>query len=211
MPLSKQITGKTNFIFNLKKKAMRSLHITRPILSAAILTIAFLSVSFTTNADDHKNERGHKKHNRYEYREGGNYRAHYNDREYKGKGNYKHHKDYKYDSDYKAYKNDDCGYYNHPRYGRVYQRFEHKPYVLKHSRGNYYYSDNRFYTYRDGIGYCVAEPPRHVYFRELPFRCTRIYANGCEYYRSGDLFFRLSARGYVIVPAPLEVNVSVRF
>lgn len=190
---------------------MRPLNITRSFLSTAILTVAFMSASVIVNADDHKKENYKKNKHRSEYRDGGNYRAHYDDRDYRGKGNNKHHKHYKYDRDYRAYKNDDCGYYNHPRYGKVYQRFGHKPHVLKHSHGNYYYSDNTFYTYRDGIGYCVAEPPRHVYFRELPFHCTRVYANGCEYYRNGDLFFRLSARGYVIVPAPLEFNVSVRF
>lgn len=190
---------------------MKPLHITRPFLSTAILTVAFMSASIVASADDHKNEKGHKKNHRTEYRE----RDHYGDRNYdrddRGKGHKKHYKEYKHDRDYKAYKHDERDCYNHPKYGRVYQRFENKPYVLRHSHGNYYYSDNRFYTYRDGIGYCVAEPPRNVYFRELPFHCSRVYSSGREYYRNGDLFFRLSNRGYVIVPAPVEFNVSIRF
>ena len=190
---------------------MKPLNINRPFLLTAVLTLAFVSASIFANADDHKNNNGHKKHYRSEYREGGNYSRHYYDRDDRGKGHKKHYKEYKYDREYKAYKHDERDCYDHPKYGRVYQRFERKPYVLRHSHGNYYYSDNRFYTYHDGIGYCVIEPPRHVYFRELPFHCSRVYANGREYYSNGDLFFRLSARGYVIVPAPVEINVSVRF
>lgn len=190
---------------------MRTLNITRPFLSAAILSVALISASIVANADDHKNESGHKKYNRSEYRDGGHYYSRYDDRDHRGKGHKKHYKEYKHDHDYKAYKHDRRDCYDHPTYGRVYHRFEREPYVLRHSHGNYYYSNNRFYTYRNGVGYCVAEPPRHVYFRELPFHCTRVYSNGREYYRNGDLFFRLSASGYVIVPAPVEFNVSIRF
>lgn len=190
---------------------MKSIISTRPILSVAILSIALMSASIDANADNHKNGNQGKNKHRSEYREGGNHRGYYSDRDDRGKGNHKHYKDYRKDEDYRAYNYRGRNYYDHPKYGRVYQRFEHKPYVLKHSHGNYYYSDNRFYTYHDGLGYCVAEPPRHVYFRELPFHCTRVYSNGCEYYRSGDLFFSLSTRGYIMVPAPVEFNVSVRF
>ena len=184
---------------------MKPFNIFRPFIITAILTLAFISAANIVNADDHKNGKGHKNNHHSEYRERGNYGHHYNNRDERGKGHNKHFREYK------AYKygNNDC--YNHPKYGRVYSRFEHKPYILRHSHGSYYYSDNRFYTYLDGVGYCVAEPPRHVYFRELPFHCTRVYSNGREYYRNGDLFFSLSARGYVIVPAPVEFSVSVRF
>lgn len=190
---------------------MKSLNTTRPFFSAAILTIALISASIVTHADGHKHKNGHKKHYRTEYHEGDHYYTEHYDRDVRGKGHKKHYKHYRNDHDYKAYNHDRRDCYDHPKYGRVYHRFERNPYVLRHSHGDYYYSDNRFYTYRDGIGYCVAEPPRHVYFRELPFHCTRVYSNGREYYRNGDLFFRLSARGYVIVPAPVEFNVSIRF
>jgi hypothetical protein len=194
----------------LKIKAMKTINSTTPILSVAILSIALMSASIDANADNHKNGNQGKDKHRSEYNDGGNYRANYGERDNRGKGNNKHYKEYRHDDNYRAHKHDDRDYYDHPRYGRVYQRFEHNPYVLKHSHGNYYYCDNRFYTYHDGIGYCMVEPPRHVYFRELPFRCTRVYSNGCEYYRNGDLFFRLS-RGYIMVPAPVEFNVSIRF
>jgi hypothetical protein len=101
--------------------------------------------------------------------------------------------------------------YQHHDYGRVYNRFDHSPVTFKHSKGNYHYIDNRFYIYRKGIGYCYIEPPRNVYFRELPFMCSRVYANGTVYYRNGDLFFRLTRNGYILVPSPFEVRFSVRF
>lgn len=190
---------------------MKPLNITRSLLSTAFLTVAFMSASFVVNADDHKHKNGHKKQHRTEYREADRYHSHSYDRDNRGRGHNKHYKEYKHERDYKVYKHDRRDCYDHPKYGRVYHRFEHKPYVLRHSRGNYYYADNRFYTYRDGVGYCVTEAPRHIYFSELPFNCHRVYAHGHEYYRHGELYFRLSNRGYVIVPAPVEVNFSVRF
>jgi hypothetical protein len=102
-------------------------------------------------------------------------------------------------------------YFEHPHYGRVYSRFDHDPIIFRHSHGNYFYSDNHFYVYRDGIGYCSVEPPRNVYFSELPFDCSRVRINGQVFFRNGDLFFQLSRRGYVIVPSPIEVRFSARF
>ncbi|MGE5395795.1 MAG: hypothetical protein ACM3P1_13715 [Candidatus Saccharibacteria bacterium] len=190
---------------------MKPIFSTRPVLTVAILSISLLSSSIVANADNHnKGNHGNNKH-RSEYRDEGNYRAYSNDRDDRRERNYRHYKDYRNDDNCRAYRHEERDYYDHPRYGRVYERFEHKPYVLRCSHGDYYYTDNRFYTYHDGVGYCVAEPPRNVYFRELPFHCQRVYSDGCEYYRNGDLFFRLSTRGYIMVPAPVEFNVSIRF
>lgn len=102
-------------------------------------------------------------------------------------------------------------YFNHPKYGRIYQKFDHKPTIFRHSQGNYYYSGNQFYTYREGIGYCNAEPPRQLYFRDLPFSCNRVHVNNQVFFRHGDLYFSHSSRGYVIVPPPIEVNFSFSF
>lgn len=190
---------------------MKPLHITRPFFSTVLLTLAFTTVSIVANADNNKHKNGNKKDHRTEYRVADRSHSHYNDKNHKGKGHDKHYKEYKHDKKYKVYKHgrNDC--YDHPKYGRVYQRFEHKPYELKHSHGSYYYVDNRFYTYRNGVGYCVTEAPRNIYFSELPFRCSKVYVRGHEYYRNGELYFRLSNRGYAIVPSPVEVNFSVRF
>lgn len=102
-------------------------------------------------------------------------------------------------------------YYNHSRYGRVYNRFDRNPIVFRHSRGDYYYSDNNFYRYNNGIGYCMVEPPRNVYFRDLPFDCERVNINGSIFFRNSDLFFQHSRRGYAIVPSPIQVHISARF
>jgi len=190
---------------------MKSLNTTRTFLTAAILSFAFMSATITANADDHKNNGGHKNNHRIEYNKGEHYRSHNNGRGNSNKESKKYYKEDKYDHNYRTYNHDKRAYYDHPKYGRVYNRFKNEPYVFRHSHGDYYYSDNRFYTYHDGIGYCISETPRNIYFRELPFHCTRVYSNGREYYRNGDLFFRMSARGYVIVPTPVEFNISVRF
>lgn len=102
-------------------------------------------------------------------------------------------------------------YFDHPKHGRVYQRFDHSPIVLKHRHGDYYYSGSNFYRYHKGIGYCVVEPPRNMYFSHLPVDCNRVRINGHVFFRNGDLFFQLSPNGYMIVPSPLEVRFSARF
>ena len=109
------------------------------------------------------------------------------------------------------YNRSNRNYYDHPRYGRVYQRFDHNPFVFNSDRGNYYYYGNHFYNYRQGIGYCMIEPPRNIFFRHLPFDCERIFLNGEAFFRFGDLFFQLSPRGYVIVPSPIGINISAGF
>lgn len=102
-------------------------------------------------------------------------------------------------------------YSDHPKYGRVYSRFEHNPLVFKNQYGDYYYSGNNFYKYHKGIGYGVVEPPRHVYFRHLPDNYERVYVNGSMFYRTSNLFFQLSPRGYVLVPSPIQLRITARF
>jgi len=102
-------------------------------------------------------------------------------------------------------------YFNHPKYGRVYSRFENNPIVFNNPYGDYFYSGNKFYRYRDGIGYYISEPPRNQYYRNLPLECSRIYVNGRVFFRNGDLFFKLSPRGYELVPSPFEIRFTARF
>jgi len=102
-------------------------------------------------------------------------------------------------------------YYVHRDYGRVYRRFDEKPLVIKYNQGNFYYYGNHFYTYRKGIGYCVVDAPRHIYFSSLPSQTVKVHINGNLIFRNGNLFFQLSPRGYSLVPAPVEVNVSAKF
>ena len=111
---------------------------------------------------------------------------------------------------YNRYKHYESDYFEHPRYGRVYQRFDRNPVVFRHDRDDYYYYGNRFYSYRKGVGYYVVEPPRNVYFRELPVDCERVQVNGNVLFRNGDLYFQLSRRGYALVNLP-GVSISARF
>lgn len=188
------------------------------ILSFALMAVSAIGSTQNSRNDnksdknsDHKeyrnNEHSGKKYdkksgNNYAYRNGRNYDKHNSGKEIRNyrysEGNLKQNYSYK-------------NYSNHPKYGKVYQRFDHNPLVFSHSKGNYYYSGNNFYSYRNGVGYYVVEPPRQVYFRDLPFKCERVYAHGHEYYRNGNLFFNYSPRGYTIVPSPFQANLSVRF
>lgn len=111
----------------------------------------------------------------------------------------------------KKFRHEDSEYYEHPNYGRVYQRFDRNPVVFHHDRDDYYYYGNHFYNYRRGIGYCAVEPPRHTYFRQLPSDCERVYVNGDVFFRNGNVFFQLSPRGYAIVPSPVQIRISARF
>ena len=112
---------------------------------------------------------------------------------------------------YSDVKYDKSDYFTHPKYGRVYNRFDHNPIVFNHDKDDYYYYGNHFYTYRRGVGYCMAEPPRRVYFKHLPVECNRVNLNGQVFFSSGDLFFQLSSRGYVLVPSPVGIRITARF
>ena len=206
-------------------KAIKSISQFLPVV---IFSFALIATSLEVRSQkSHKNNKWDKNSDRKEYHNNhSNSSDHYDDRDdddrddddrgdkkhYKGHKSNRNNGDYEYSQRYSERPNysQQC-YSNHPKYGRVYQRFNDNPIVFRHSQGDYYYSGNQFYTYRDGVGYCRAEAPRQVYFRNLPDNCNRVYVNNQEYFRNGDLYFSHSPRGYVIVPRPLRVNFSIGF
>lgn len=202
---------------------MKASHLLRQFIPVAIISFAMMAPSFEVSAQNNRNRNKSEKNNdskEYRYNPssqskhsvGGNNGRKADKKYYKEyqsgheKGTYQYSQHYSKKT-YPSHK----GYFNHPKYGRVYQRFEHKPTIFRHSHGNYYYSQDQFYTYHDGIGYCVADPPRHVYFRDLPSNYSRVHVNGQVYFRNGDIYFSHSPRGYVMVQPPLAINLSVRF
>ena len=202
-------------------KAMQSI---TKLIPVVFFSFALMVASLEVNAQNSRNKdhKSDKNRDRKEYRyDHSNHSDQSFGRNDGHKGNGKYNKGYKSGKnngnyaygehhssrDYHSKKN----YFNHPKYGRVYQKFDYKPTVLRHTHGNYYFSGNQFYTYRDGIGYCVAEPPRQMYFRDLPYNCHRVHVNGNVFFRHGDLYFSHSPRGYVMVPSPLAVSFSVGF
>jgi len=200
-------------------KAIQSIRYFLPVvIFSFIMMAASLEASSQNRRNNHKSD---KNNERKEYRgdRSDNHSVARNNVRSGDRNHYEGHKsdgnhgDYSYSehNSGRRYNGHQQAYTNHPRYGRVYQTFEHKPYVFRHSHGNYYYSDNQFYTYRDRIGYSVSEPPRDVYFDELPFECSRVHVNGHDLYRNGDLYFSHSTRGYIIVPPPLAINFSIGF
>jgi len=191
-------------------------------LPGVIISFALMSASLEVSSQNKGNHKFDKNKDRKEYRNDHSNSSHYSDGRNDGRRDdkkyYSKHKEARNDGNYeysqrysKRSYQADRDYFNHPKYGRVYQRFDDKPIVFRHSHGDYYYSGNQFYTYRNGIGYCATETPRQVYFQDLPFSCSRVRVNNHEYYRHNNLYFSYSPRGYVIVPSPIEVNFSVRF
>lgn len=201
---------------------MKTIQPIRPFLLVLILSLA-MATSLEVSSKNYRNNKSDRDTDHKEYRDDRSYSSDDDDDDDDDddrgdKKHYKKHKSnrnnghYEYSQRYSERPNHyQKRYSNHPKYGRVYQRFDHNPYVFRHSHGNYYYSDNQFYTYRDGIGYCATEPPRQVYFRDLPFNCSRENVNGQVFFRNGDLYFSHSPRGYEIVPAPIHVNFSIGF
>ena len=197
---------------------MKTLNNFRQYFPVLMLAAAMIASTVVANAEDHHKE-GKKENGRErkEYRESGrdDDRTSYNDRsddrnyERKNWNSRENHKEYhpQYSN---RYKHQTSNYFEHPKYGRVYERFDRNPVVFHHDRDDYYYYGNHFYSYRRGVGYCVVEPPRHVYFRQLPVDCERVYVNGNIFFRNGDLYFQLSPRGYALVNLP-RISISARF
>ena len=199
---------------------MKTIDNLRQYLPVVIFSTILIASTVEVNAEDHHKEgkRGNG-HERKEYRESDrdDDRTVYNDRddergrsyEHRNWNNRENYREYRpnYNSRYKHY---DSDYYEHPRYGRVYQRFDRNPVVFHHDRDDYYYYGDHFYSYRRGVGYCVVDAPRNVYFRQLPVDCERVYVNGNVLFRNGDLYFQLSPRGYALVNLP-RISISANF
>ena len=199
---------------------MKTLDNFRQYLPVLMLATAMIASTVVASAEDHHKE-GKKENGRErkEYRESrhDDDRTAYNNRrddrdgsyERKNWNNREDDREYrqKYNNRNKHYESE---YFEHPRYGRVYQRFDHNPVVFHNDRDDYYYYGDHFYSYRRGVGYCVVDAPRNVYFRELPVDCERVQVNGNVLFRNGDLYFQLSRRGYALVNLP-GVSISARF
>jgi|APCry1669188970_1035186.scaffolds.fasta_scaffold89351_1 hypothetical protein len=211
-----------NDSFTLKLKAMKTINYLRQYTPIVIISTLLIASTFGASAENHEkegkgNNRGHeRKESRLSDRN--NERTATNDWQNRRNGdgddrNYEasnhrneYHPEYTRRNDHEH-----LNYYNHPSYGRVYNRFENNPIVFRNQYGDYFYSGNNFYRYRYGIGYCISEPPRNQYYRNLPVECNRVYVNGRAFFRSGDLFFKLSPRGYELVSSPFEIRFTARF
>jgi len=199
---------------------MKTIDNLRKYLPVIIFTTILIASTVELNAQNREREgKKGKGSERKEYRESdrredriaNNDRNDDRSRDYERKNwnDNDNHKEYrqKYTSKNKHH---DSEYYEHPKYGRVYQRFDRNPVVFHHDRDDYYYYGDRFYSYRRGIGYCVVDAPGNVYFSQLPVDCERVRVNGNVLFRNGDLYFQLSRRGYALVNLP-GVSISARF
>jgi len=204
------ITGKESssiLLFTLKLKAMKTNNLKQyfPVLICTVfLTTATIGVSAENHRGEGKRDR-EKGKREYSRNDRDDDRSSYYYRDY-DRDNRSYQAKY-----HKRYRSNQPDYFEHPQYGRVYQRFDRNPVVFRHNHDDYYYYGNHFYTYRRGVGYCVVEEPRNVYFRTLPVECERVYIGGHVYFRNGDLFFQLSPRGYVMTTIPAGIHITARF
>ena len=101
--------------------------------------------------------------------------------------------------------------YRHERYGNVVLRFAVAPVVIRHSYGDYYFSDGDFYRFYPEVGYVVVDAPNSLYFSYVPDNCHRILHHGNEYYTNGDMCFVKHRNGFRLVSAPAGIHLSLRF
>lgn len=191
-----------------------------PVVSISLVLIALtLGVHAQNRRNDNKKEKDRDRETK-EYRQPDRYQGNSDNDGWRDRKDGNHEKrnyeraysrDNHQDNYSKKNKHANYHYSDHPKYGRVYSRFEHSPLVFRNQYGDYYYSGNTFYRYRKGIGYCVVEPPRQIFFRHLPDNYERVYINGSMFFRTGNLFFQLSPRGYVLAPSPVQLRITARF
>ena len=109
------------------------------------------------------------------------------------------------------YNNHGHNCYRHNRYGNVVLRFVVAPVVIRHTYGDYYYSDGDYYRFYSEVGYVRVDAPNTLYFSYLPDNCQRVSHHGGDYYTNGDVCFVKNRRGFRIVNAPTGIHLSVRF
>ncbi len=102
-------------------------------------------------------------------------------------------------------------YYHHPYYGEVISRFINPPLVFIHNNIRYYCYDGHFFRYHEGIGYILVDMPFGTVFNYIPVDYDRVYINGYQYFRVGNLFFEYDNIGFHLIHYPeryFSVNVS---
>jgi hypothetical protein len=101
--------------------------------------------------------------------------------------------------------------YRHNRYGNVVLRFAIAPVVIRHTYGDYYFSDGDYYRFYPEVGYVMVDAPNSLYFSYVPENCQRVSHHGGEYYTNGDMCFVKSRKGFRLVNAPSGIHLSFRF
>lgn len=197
---------------------MKTINKLRKYIVSIIITIICFSFATIARGQNNLNNRNEENYERREYRKNDRKEDNSDSRSgysYSEKNNRKNRKNYESNEYYrpkysKNYLKHDY-YFHHNEYGKVYHRFNHSPVVFKHKHGDYYFYDNNFYRYRKGVGYCITEMPNHLIFRNLPIHCRRININGHVLYSNGNLFFRYTPHGFILVSAPRDINLTFRF
>ncbi|MDM8160747.1 hypothetical protein QUH73_13045 [Labilibaculum sp. K2S] len=109
------------------------------------------------------------------------------------------------------YNNHGNNCYRHDRYGNVVLRFAVAPVVIRHSYGDYYFSDGDYYRFYPEVGYVVVDAPNSLYFSYVPDNCHRVLHHGNEYYTNGEIYFVKHRNGFRLENAPTGIHLSLRF
>lgn len=125
---------------------------------------------------------------------------------HEGYGHSEYHDGYGYHNDH----------YNQPKTYSVWNFpapwvYANHAYVFRHSHGDYYFYNNRFFSYDPFRGYYAVTFPYQTIFSWLPAGYDEVMVDGQIYFRYGNLFFVETPVGYRIVPPPAGIYVSINF
>ncbi|PKQ61423.1 hypothetical protein BZG02_15840 [Labilibaculum filiforme] len=101
--------------------------------------------------------------------------------------------------------------YRHDRYGNVVLRFAAAPVVIRHTHGDYYFSDGDYYRFYPEVGYVMVDAPNSLYFSYVPDNCHRVSHRGNDYYTNGSIYFVKYRNGFRLVNTPGGIHLSLRF
>lgn len=89
-----------------------------------------------------------------------------------------------------------------PNYGHTVKHFKGKPVVFHTSSSRFYFYNDHFYRYHNGIGYIWVESPYGMIFPQLPNGSVLVHIGGRPYFRYGNVWFVHHRRGYEVVSVP---------
>ena len=95
-----------------------------------------------------------------------------------------------------------------PRYGHTVKHFSGKPVVFHTGTSRYYFHDNHFYRYHNGIGYIWIDNPYGMVFPSLPRGSVLVHINGRPFYRYGSVYFVNHRHGFEVVSLPVRYQIA---
>lgn len=89
-----------------------------------------------------------------------------------------------------------------PSYGHTIKNFNKKPVVFHSGSSKFYFHNNHFYRYHNGVGYIWVENPYGMVFPKLPKGSVLVHIGGRPYFQYGDVYFVHHRVGYEVISLP---------